>query len=144
MMRDPQRAQHELEQLRAWGARVAIDDFGIGYSSLVYLKHLPIDRIKIDRSFVADLPLGGDDAAIVRAAVALAHGLGIEAVAEGVETAAHLQALRAMGCNAIQGYGIARPMPADEVPAYLQRVANGGHLALWAPNQPIAATRASA
>lgn len=131
MMRDPQRAEAELSRLRELGARIAIDDFGTGYSSLAYLKHLPIDRLKIDRTFVRDVADDADDAAIVTAAVALAHRLGREAVAEGVETAAQLHALRQIGCDAVQGFGLGRPMPALQVGGHLQRVARGEHLALW-------------
>lgn len=131
MMRDPRRAEAELSRLRELGARIAIDDFGTGYSSLAYIKHLPIDRLKIDRTFVHDLAHDADDAAIVTAAVALAHRLGREAVAEGVETAAQLHALRGIGCDAVQGFGLGRPMPALQVGAYLQRVARGQHLDLW-------------
>ncbi|MFN4103078.1 MAG: putative bifunctional diguanylate cyclase/phosphodiesterase [Tepidimonas sp.] len=131
MMRDPRRAEAELSRLRELGARIAIDDFGTGYSSLAYLKHLPIDRLKIDRTFVRDVADDADDAAIVTAAVALAHRLGREAVAEGVETAAQLHAQRQIGCDAVQGFGLERPMPALQVGGHLQRVARGEHLALW-------------
>ncbi|MCX8018627.1 MAG: EAL domain-containing protein, partial [Rhodocyclaceae bacterium] len=127
MMRDPRRADTELQRLRAAGATVAIDDFGTGYSSLAYLKHLPIDRLKVDRTFVRDLDRDADDAAIVLAAVELAHRLGHTAVAEGVERPTQLHALRAMGCDAVQGYGFAMPMPARQIPAYLRRVAEGQH-----------------
>ncbi|MEW6693563.1 MAG: EAL domain-containing protein [Pseudomonadota bacterium] len=145
MMRDPQRAEAELARLRELGARIAIDDFGTGYSSLSYLKHLPIDRLKIDRAFVRDLAHDADDAAIVGAAVTLAHQLGREAVAEGVESAQQLAALRDLGCDAVQGFGLGRPMPAADVPAYVARVARGEHLALWdAADQLTAATRSLA
>ncbi|MFN3830181.1 MAG: PAS-domain containing protein [Tepidimonas ignava] len=128
MMRDPQRTHEELTRLREAGATIAIDDFGTGYSSLAYLKQLPIDRLKIDRTFVRDLDRDADDAAIVLAAVELAHRLGRAAVAEGVERPTQLHALRAMGCDAVQGYGLAQPMPARQVPAYLRGVAAGEHL----------------
>lgn len=131
MVRDPLRAEAELARLRELGAHIAIDDFGTGYSSLAYLKHLPIDRLKIDRAFVHDLARDADDAAIVSAAVELAHRLGRSVVAEGVEDARQLAALRTIGCDAVQGFGLARPMPAHQVGAYVQRVARGEHLSLW-------------
>ncbi|TSE35364.1 putative bifunctional diguanylate cyclase/phosphodiesterase [Tepidimonas charontis] len=135
MMRDAQRAETELQCLRALGARVAIDDFGTGYSSLTYLKHLPIDRLKIDRAFVRDLADDDDDAAIVSAAVELAHRLGREAVAEGVECVRQLRLLHAMGCDAVQGYALARPLSALQADAYL-RGSGQTHLdALWAQAQ---------
>ena len=143
MMRDPQRAQAELQRLRDAGATIAIDDFGTGYSSLAYLKHFPIDRLKIDRGFVRDLDRDADDAAIVLAAVELAHRLGRTAVAEGVERPTQLHALRAMGCDAVQGYGFAAPMPARQVPAYLQGVARGEHRRWLQADQPAGSSVAT-
>ncbi|MCX7693757.1 MAG: EAL domain-containing protein [Tepidimonas taiwanensis] len=131
MMRDPISAEEELERLREMGAHIAIDDFGTGYSSLAYIKHLPIDRIKIDRAFVHDLAHDTDDAAIVCAAVEMGHRLGRSVVAEGVETAEQLQRLHAIGCDAVQGFALARPMPAHQVPSYVQRVSRGDHLQPW-------------
>src|SRR5687767_11208732 len=93
--------------------RLVLDDFGTGYSSLSYLKHLPLDTIKIDRTFVAGLDSPADRS-IVEAVVALAHGLGISVVAEGIETEAQFDILRAMGCDVGQGYLFARPLPALE------------------------------
>lgn len=144
MMRDPTRAEAELGRLRELGARVAIDDFGTGHSSLAYLKHFAIDRLKIDRTFVRDLDRDADDAAIVTAAVELAHRLGREAVAEGVETPAQLETLRAMGCDAVQGFGLSRPMPPLQVPSYLHTVAQGEHGdRLTRPNQTSGASDAA-
>ena len=102
-----------LSRLRDMGIRVVLDDFGTGYSSLAYLKHLPLDAIKIDRSFVAGLD-GDADRSIVEAVIALAHGLRIEVVAEGIETEAQFHLLREMGCEVGQGYLFARPLPAVE------------------------------
>jgi diguanylate cyclase (GGDEF)-like protein len=102
-----------LSRLRDLGVRLVLDDFGTGYSSLAYLKHLPLDTIKIDRSFVAGLE-GKADRSIVEAVIALAHGLGIGVVAEGIETDSQAARLRELGCDLGQGYRFARPMPADD------------------------------
>jgi diguanylate cyclase (GGDEF)-like protein len=102
-----------LSRLREMGVRLVLDDFGTGYSSLAYLKHLPLDTIKIDRTFVAGLE-GEADRSIVDAVIALAHGLRIGVVAEGIETEAQFETLRAMGCDVGQGYLFARPLPALE------------------------------
>jgi diguanylate cyclase (GGDEF)-like protein/PAS domain S-box-containing protein len=109
-----------LQALRDIGVKLVLDDFGTGYSSLSYLKHLPLDTIKIDRSFVGELT--GDDAnvAIVHAVISLAHGLGIDVVAEGIETAEQLARLRELGCDRGQGYYYAKPLPASGV-AHLLR-----------------------
>ncbi len=127
MMRDPGRTQSELQQLRQLGARCSVDDFGTGHSSLSYLKHFAIDRLKIDRSFIRDLHRDADDEAIVSAAIGLAHRLGRETVAEGVETPEQMARLQALGCDAVQGYLLSRPMPASQIPTYLDRVARGAH-----------------
>jgi EAL domain-containing protein (putative c-di-GMP-specific phosphodiesterase class I) len=104
-----------LRDLRALGVRIVLDDFGTGYSSLAYLQRLPLDTIKVDRTFVAEL--GADPAAesIVGAVIALAHGLGIEVIAEGIETADQADRLRAMGCDRGQGWLFARAMPAEKL-----------------------------
>ncbi len=105
------RVTANLRQLKAVGVRVAIDDFGAGYSSLAYLQSFPFDKIKIDRSFVAGLPENGNSQAIVRAIVGLGRGLGVPLIAEGVETSAQLDFLRAAGCGEAQGFLIGAPEP---------------------------------
>jgi diguanylate cyclase (GGDEF)-like protein len=113
VVQDVEHASQVLQRLRDLGIRISIDDFGTGYSSLGQLKHLPADELKIDRSFVTQLPDHRADAAIVRAAVDLAHHLGLEFVAEGVETHVALEWLREIGCDRAQGFLISRPLPAD-------------------------------
>lgn len=93
-----------LRDLKSLGATIALDDFGTGYSSLSYLKRFPIDVVKIDRSFIADITTDPDDAAIVNAIIAMAHTLEMQVVAEGVETAEQLGLLRSWRCDAAQGY----------------------------------------
>jgi len=104
-----------LYACRAEGVRFALDDFGTGYSSLTYLKHLPAETLKIDRSFVSGMLEDPDDKAIVSGVIGLAEAFGRQVIAEGAETAAHCDALIAMGCPVAQGYGIARPMPAQQM-----------------------------
>jgi EAL domain-containing protein (putative c-di-GMP-specific phosphodiesterase class I) len=117
IMADPVRVGEVLEQLREVGVKLAIDDFGTGYSSLAYLKELPVDVLKIDRSFVSNLTEETRDAAVVHSAVELAHSLGLGVVAEGVEDEATYEALRRLGCDFVQGYYIAKPAPARDVAA---------------------------
>jgi EAL domain-containing protein (putative c-di-GMP-specific phosphodiesterase class I) len=114
-MADPEAAIAALEAWRALGAGVSIDDFGTGQSSLGYIRMLPATELKIDRSFVADIETSPRNAIMVRSTVAMAHELGLEVVAEGVEDEACLDALRAMGCDLAQGYFIGRPQPADGI-----------------------------
>ncbi len=109
-----------IERLRALGVRISVDDFGTGYSSLARLVELPIQELKIDRSFVMDMDGDGPGAAIVRSTIDLGHHLGMEVVAEGVETEAQLRELRTLGCDLAQGYHLLRPLPADEVLAWLR------------------------
>ncbi len=119
MMTDPERARKLLNGLDDLGVRLSIDDFGTGYSSLGYLKQLPVDELKIDKSFVLNMAKDESDASIVRATISLAHDLGLEVVAEGVEDQVSQDALSRMGCEYIQGYHIARPMPAADLTAIL-------------------------
>ncbi len=119
-IQDPEFAASVLRQLREMGIRVSIDDFGTGYSSLNYLKRFRIDRLKIDRSFVNDLTTDHNDAAIATAMIAMAHGLGLTVVAEGVETDAQLDFLLKQGCDYFQGYLLGEPMPASEFEALLE------------------------
>jgi diguanylate cyclase (GGDEF)-like protein len=116
-MRDPAEAIVTLEKLSQIGVQVALDDFGTGCSSLTYLKRFPIDRLKIDRSLIRDLPGDRDDAAIVKAAIELAHNLRLKVVAEGVESLAQLEFLRALGCEEYQGYYKSCPLTAQQFEA---------------------------
>ncbi len=120
---------NKLHQLKQLGVSVAIDDFGTGYSSLSYLKQLPVDRLKIDRSFVKDTPDDIDDCAIVRTIISMSHNLGLSVIAEGVETQRQLDFLRAQHCDEIQGYILSVPLPAAQVTNMLlaeqQKIANG-------------------
>lgn len=111
VMREPERARKVLQELRSMGMRVAIDDFGTGHSSLSYLKDLPVDSLKIDRSFVRDLPADTSAAAIVRSVMAMAKELGLTVIAEGIESEEQLEFLRDCGCRHGQGFLFARPEP---------------------------------
>jgi diguanylate cyclase (GGDEF)-like protein len=121
VMTDPALASRTLAGIKKLGVSIAMDDFGTGYSSLGYLNQLPLDEVKIDRSFISRLLRDPQTSAIVRAAVDLSHALGLDAVAEGVEDAATMERLVVLGCDRVQGYFIARPMPADAVLPWLQR-----------------------
>jgi len=116
-MADPDRTQKILTELRAWGLRLALDDFGTGYSSLARLKHMPVDILKIDRSFVRDVHLDEGLGNMVSAMVQLAEGLGMTPLAEGIETAGELAFMIEAGCRLGQGFHFARPVPSHEVPA---------------------------
>jgi EAL domain-containing protein (putative c-di-GMP-specific phosphodiesterase class I) len=116
---DPDRAFDTATRLHNLGVRLSIDDFGTAYSSLAYLKRLPIDEVKIDRSFVTDVTVNVDSAFIVRSVIDLAHNLGIQVVAEGVEDGTILDSLAAQDCELAQGYFISRPLTADAVLPWL-------------------------
>lgn len=121
VMVDPKRAIPVLERLKSLGVLVSIDDFGTGYSSLQYLKNMPIDSLKIDRSFIRNLLVNAQDQAIVMAIVSMARHLGLRIIAEGVETADQLRFLRALGCDEIQGFYVSRPLPADRLTEIVRR-----------------------
>jgi EAL domain-containing protein (putative c-di-GMP-specific phosphodiesterase class I) len=112
-METTQKHSEALDRLRKIGVRITIDDFGTGYSSLDYLRSFHVSRLKIDRRFICDVTTDPDDATIVRATVSLAHALGIEVVAEGVETAKQKSFLISAGCKLAQGYYFGKPMPAE-------------------------------
>src|SRR5690606_11360610 len=103
-----------FRRFKEMGIHLAIDDFGTGYSSLAYLKRFAVDTIKIDRSFVRDVPTDAEDVAIVTGVIAMARGLGLKVRAEGVERTAQLDFLRERGCDYIQGYCLSQPLPATE------------------------------
>jgi diguanylate cyclase (GGDEF)-like protein len=126
IMADPGHAQSTLEYLSRLGLRLSVDDFGTGYSSLSYLKKLPVDELKIDKSFVLDMQGNKDDATIVRSTIDLGHNMGLKVVAEGVEDAGTCDALRRLGCDFAQGYFIGRPMPAGDFELWLAQSPWGG------------------
>jgi diguanylate cyclase (GGDEF)-like protein/PAS domain S-box-containing protein len=120
LMTDPDKAMTILGKLHELGVGLSLDDFGTGYSSMSYLKYLPVDELKVDRSFVNELLRNAEDAAIIRAAIELGHNLGMTVVAEGVEEPEAPHVLLAMGCDTAQGYHFARPLPADDLLPYLR------------------------
>lgn len=119
IMRDPYVTSHTLRRLKEVGVKIAVDDFGVGYSSLSYLKRFNVDRLKIDRSFISDLHNNPDDEAITTAIIEMAHALNLEVVAEGVETEQQLEMIRLLGCELAQGFWFGRPMPVERIPVYL-------------------------
>jgi predicted signal transduction protein with EAL and GGDEF domain len=119
VMADPARAVALLHQLRDLGVRLSVDDFGTGYSSLSYLKRLPVQEVKIDRSFITGLREQGEDVAIVRAIIDLGRHLGLDVVAEGVEDRATWDLLASLGCDLVQGWHLGRPMPAGDLVPWL-------------------------
>jgi diguanylate cyclase (GGDEF)-like protein len=120
LMAEPDSVSRQVEALAERGVRFSLDDFGTGFASLVMLRRLPVDRLKIDSSFVRRLSIGDDDRAIVASIIDLAHALGMRVVAEGVETAAVWQRLHELGCDTAQGWHIGRDMPADEASEWLR------------------------
>jgi diguanylate cyclase (GGDEF)-like protein len=120
LVEEPEWAAQVLADLRAIGISVSVDDFGTGYSSLSYLKRLPLNALKVDKSFIQDIR-SIDDAVITRSIISLGHNLGLTVVAEGVETADQLQVVRELGCDRIQGYYFSKPLPSDQMTVYLER-----------------------
>ena len=127
IMVDPDRAIAVLKELHGMGVRLSVDDFGTGYSSMAYLKILPVDELKVDRTFVSNMTANDGNTALVQSAVDLGHNLGLAVVAEGVEDNVTLVALRQVGADVIQGYYTGRPMVADALDAWLRRTPVGTH-----------------
>jgi EAL domain-containing protein (putative c-di-GMP-specific phosphodiesterase class I) len=121
LMVDPVRSGEVLGALRTLGVRIAVDDYGTGYSSLAYLQQLAVDELKLDKSFILPMLQDPGAAAIVRTTIDLAHSLGLRLVAEGVETDAHLRGLARLGCDLAQGYHLSRPLPPDDLTPWLQQ-----------------------
>ena len=128
MIDDPEQALRTLEQLADLGVRVAFDDFGTGYSSLSLLQRFPLQRIKIDRAFVNRVADNDHDRALVRTILAMGESLGLEVVAEGVETIEQLAVLTQLGCTHVQGYLISRPVHANAMRSTLSALADVRHI----------------
>jgi diguanylate cyclase len=122
VMHNPEQSAATLQTLSAMGVHISIDDFGTGYSSLSYLRRFPLDKLKIDRSFIRELMTNPDDGAIVRAIISLAHSLRLRVVAEGVETAEQLNFLRELGCDQYQGFHCSPAVPADSFISLIKRL----------------------
>jgi EAL domain-containing protein (putative c-di-GMP-specific phosphodiesterase class I) len=140
MLHDPQRAGEVLRDLQEMGCGLALDDFGTGYSSLEHLKRLPVDELKIDKSFVMTMDRDPADRAIVASTAALGRALGLRVVAEGVESAAAASVLTAIGCDMAQGFHYSPPVPAEQLPALVRGQIGVADLA----TRRAAAARASA
>jgi EAL domain-containing protein (putative c-di-GMP-specific phosphodiesterase class I) len=133
MISQPEQALDALQRVRALGVRIAVDDFGTGYSSLSLLQRFPIQRIKIDRSFVSGVVDDPSARSLVRAMIAMSRSMGLDTVAEGVETTAQLQALGDLGCAKAQGFLISRPLPPDAVAATVEALRKSD---TWASRRP--------
>lgn len=119
LIRNTEQALATVQRLKRLGVTISIDDFGTGYSSLAYLKRFEVDKLKIDRAFVRDLCQSGNDESIVHAIIQMAHALNLRTTAEGVEDEATLACLRRLECDEVQGYLMAKPMPEDQVAAFI-------------------------
>jgi EAL domain-containing protein (putative c-di-GMP-specific phosphodiesterase class I) len=141
VMSNVERSMAQLAELRALGVSISLDDYGTGHSSLAQLKHLPIDELKIDRSFITHMTENSDDALIAASTIDLARRLGLRVVAEGVETQAAYEHLRELGCHVAQGYLFSRPLPPDEFAAWLcaQRVPTDARRPFPATEAPVGA-----
>ena len=128
-----------MEQLRVLGIRFSIDDFGTGYSSLAHLKRLPVDEVKIDRSFIKELEAHSDDDLIVRSTINLGHAMNLKVVAEGVELISSWDALGRLGCDLIQGYFISKPLPVQEFTAWMRARPPSSQASNHAESDPHAA-----
>jgi len=117
---DPGHALENLQRLHALGCKLSIDDYGTGYSSLAYLRRLPLHELKIDKTFVTGMARDANDAVMVRSTIDLAHNMGLKVVAEGVEDEATLVELRALGCDVVQGFFLSRPMAAEDVGQWMR------------------------
>jgi EAL domain-containing protein (putative c-di-GMP-specific phosphodiesterase class I) len=120
LMKDPIDASETLRKLRKLGVTVSIDDYGTGYSSLAYVKGLPVTELKIDRAFIKDMIKHNKDGAIVRSTITLAHNLGLNVVAEGVENEEELKLLQQLGCDQVQGYLFSIPLPSDQLEQWMR------------------------
>jgi diguanylate cyclase len=133
LMTHPEESVEILERLSRMGVIVSVDDFGTGYSSMSYLRRFPIDKLKIDRSFINHLMTSADDASIVRAIISLAHGLRLKVVAEGVETAEQVACLQKLGCDQFQGFYFGRPVTATALEDLMRRAGDAG--STWSENE---------
>jgi len=120
VMQNAEQTTHVLNEMRGIGVSLAIDDFGTGYSSLVYLKRLPIDTLKIDKEFIGDLTRDPDDEAITATVITIGHSLGLNVIAEGVETEQQLAYLREQGCDEIQGFWLSTPLDANRCLTFIR------------------------
>jgi diguanylate cyclase (GGDEF)-like protein len=121
VMRDPEESAAKLQALKTAGVRIALDDFGTGYSSLAYLRRFPLDTLKIDQSFIRDVTHGPESAAITATIIELGHRLGLQVLAEGIETAEQASVLQAQGCDAAQGYHYSKPLPPEQLAKWLSQ-----------------------
>ena len=121
VMHNEEKSIETMKHLQSLGISLSMDDFGVGYSSLSHLTRFPIDRLKIDRSFISDIPQNVEKAAVVRAIVAMAHSLNLITVAEGVETAEQERFMKAVGCDQFQGYFLSPPVPAPQLELLIEK-----------------------